>query len=265
MALWIGGVAAVLVEEYPAGGAMREVTTPLGVSTKLVRRAMRQLGAATRTPAERAGYPARAERWAASYVQGVVTAEVAARSGVSEPTVRQRLRRHGVAVARSARRQRPQRPQRRKRDERMIGEVIDCYATGETLAELGRDLGVSAARVQQLMKDSGVPLEALTARHKAARAQLRDQSDRATVNATMATNPTLSIRELAAALGMAPGRVKRLLDPQAPARRRPPATSRLVRRRRGWSGARRCPPRPRRLGPPYGRGCQRRRRRPGGR
>ena len=137
MALWIGGVAAVLVEEYPAGGAMREVTTPLGVSTKLVRRAMRQLGAATRTPAERAGYPARAERWAASYVQGVVTAEVAARSGVSEPTVRQRLRRHGVAVARSARRQRPQRPQRRKRDERMIGEVIDCYATGETLAELG--------------------------------------------------------------------------------------------------------------------------------
>ena len=208
--------AAVLVEEYLAGGTMREVAAHHGVSTKLVQRAMRQLGAATRTPEERAGYPAQVEAWAASYALGVATAEIAARSGVSEQTVRQRLRRHGVAVARPARRQ------QRKRDERTIRELIDRYAAGETLAELGRELGVSAARVQQLMKDSGAPLEALTPRHTSARSQLRDQSDRATVNDTMATNPTLSIRELAAALGMAPGRVKRLLDPQAPARRRPP-------------------------------------------
>ena len=96
--------AAVLVEEYLAGGTMREVAAHHGVSAKLVQRAMRQLGAATRTPEERAGYPAQVERWAASYAQGVATAEIAARSGVSEQTVRQRLRRHGVAVARPARR-----------------------------------------------------------------------------------------------------------------------------------------------------------------
>ena len=184
-------LAAVLVEEYLAGGTMREVAAHHGVSTKLVQRAMRQLGAATRTPEERAGYPAQVEAWAASYAQGVATAEIAARSGVSEQTVRQRLRRHGVAVPRPARRQ------QRKRDERTIRELIDRYAAGETLAELGRELGVSAARVQQLMKDSGAPLAALTPRHTAARSQLRDQSDRATLNDAMATNPTLSIRELA--------------------------------------------------------------------
>lgn len=45
------------------------------------------------------------EQWATSYDRGVATAEIAARSGVSEQTVRQRLRRHGVAVSRPARRQ----------------------------------------------------------------------------------------------------------------------------------------------------------------
>jgi hypothetical protein len=68
------------------------------VSTKAVQRAMRQLGAATRTARERAGYPARVEQWAAAYSEGSTTAEVAAQNGVSEQTVRQRLRHQGSAV-----------------------------------------------------------------------------------------------------------------------------------------------------------------------
>ena len=66
--------AAILVEEYLAGATMREVSAHHGVSTKLVQRAMRQLGAATRTAEERSGYPARVEQWAAAYAQGVTTA-----------------------------------------------------------------------------------------------------------------------------------------------------------------------------------------------
>jgi transposase len=208
--------AAILVEEYLAGATMREVAAHHGVSAKLVQRAMRQLGAATRTAEERAGYPARVERWAAAYAQGVTTAKIASMAGVSEQTVRQRLRQHGVRLPR------PARPQARKRDDQTIRELMDRYAAGETLAELGQELGVSGARVQQLMKDGGVPLEELTRLHESARSQLRDRADRVTLNESMARNPTLSIRELADVLGMAPGRVKRLLGPEAPARRRPP-------------------------------------------
>lgn len=213
--------AATLVEEYLAGATMREVAARHEVSTKAVQRAMRQHGAATRTPVERTGAPARVEQWAASYAEGPGTAEIAAQSGVSEQTVRKRLRQHGVEVPR------PARPQPRKRDEQTISELVDRYVAGETLADLGRDLGVTGARVQQLMKEGGAPLEALTPLHKAAGGRLREQADRAAVNEVLAKNPALSIGELADAVGLAPGRVKRLLEPEAPARRRPPRPPRL--------------------------------------
>ena len=193
---------------------------------------MRQLGAATRTPEERTGYPARVEQWAAAYAQGTTTAEIAAQSRVSEQTVRQRLRQHGVELPR------PARPQPRKRDEQTISELVDRYVAGETLADLGRDLGVTGARVQQLMKEGGAPLEALTPLHKAARGRLREQADRAALNEVLAKNPALGIGELADAVGLAPGRVKRLLGPEAPARRRPPRPPRPRQPRRASSGRR---------------------------
>ena len=207
--------AATLVEEYLSGLTMREVAARHGVNTKAVQRAMQRLGAATRSPAERTGAPARVEQWAARYAQGVSTAAIAAEAGVSEQTVRQRLRQYGVVLPR------PARPQPRKRDERTINALVDRYVAGETLADIGRDLGVSGARVQQVMQDAGAPLEALTPQHKAARSRLRDDADRKAIGRFLTQDPTATIQDLAEALGLAPGRVKRLLDPEAPARRRP--------------------------------------------
>jgi hypothetical protein len=123
--------------------------------------------------------------------------------------------------ARALRLPRPVRPQPRKRDEQTISRLVDRYLAGETLAGIGRHLGVSGARVQQLIKEAGVPLDVLTPRHKAARSRLREQADCALVNAIMAQNPALTVRELADVVGMPSGRVKRLLSPEAPARRRP--------------------------------------------
>jgi transposase len=57
--------AAILVEEYRSGLTMREVAARHQVSTKAVQRALRQLGAATRTPRERTGYPERVVQWVA--------------------------------------------------------------------------------------------------------------------------------------------------------------------------------------------------------
>ena len=208
--------AATLVEAYLSGLTMREVADHHQVSTKAVQRAMRQLGADTRTPEERTGYPARVEQWAAAHAQGFSTAQIASQSGVSEQTVRQRLRQHGVELSR------PARPQPRKRDEQTISELVDRYVAGESLADIGRDLGVTGARVQQLMKKGGAPMEALTPLHRAARGRLREQADRAALTDVLTKNPELGIGELADALGLAPGRVKRLLRPEAPARRRTP-------------------------------------------
>lgn len=209
-------LAGILVEEYLAGATMREVATRHQVSTKAVQRAMQQLGVATRTPQERTGAPARTEQWVASYAQGVTTAEIAAQAGVSEQTVRQRLRRHGVVLPR------PARPQPRKRDEQTISAVIDRYVAGETLADIGRDLGVSGARVQQVMKAAGAPLDEITAQHKEARRRLRGEADREAIDRLLTEDPVATVQDLAEALGLAPGRVKRLLSPEAPARRRPP-------------------------------------------
>ena len=208
--------AATLVAEYLSGDTMREVAARHQVSTKAVQRAMRQMGAQTRTPQERTGAPARVEQWAASYAQGVTTAEIAARAGVSEQTVRQRLRQHGVALPR------PARPQPRKRDERTVSALVEQYIAGATLAKIGRDLGVSGARVQQVMKDAGAPLGQITAQHRAVRRRLRDAADREAINRLLTQDPAATVQELAESLGLAPGRVKRLLGPEAPARRRPP-------------------------------------------
>jgi transposase len=208
--------AATLIEEYLGGATMREVADRHQVSTKAVQRAMRQLGANARTPEERAGYPARVEQWATAYAQGTTTAEIAVQSRVSEQTVRQRLRQHGVELPR------PARPQPRKRDQQTISELVDRYVAGETLADLGGDLGVTGARVQQLMKQGGAPLPTLTPLHRVARGRLREREDSAALNEALAKHPALSSRELADAVGLAPGRVKRLLGPEAPARRRAP-------------------------------------------
>ena len=217
--------AATMVEAYRSGLTMREVAARHQVSTKAVQRAMRQVGATTRTPRERAGNPARVEQWAAAYSEGSTTAEIADHAGVNEQTVRLRLRQHGVVLPR------PSRSQPRKRDGQTISELVDRYVAGETLADIGRDLGVSGARVQQLMKAAGAPLDVLTPQHKAARSRLREQANRALGNGAMAQNPALTVRELAGVVGMPPGRVKRLLGPEAPARRRP--APRTARSRRG--------------------------------
>lgn len=220
-----------MVEEYRSGLTMREVAARHQLSTKAVQRAMRQVGAASRTARERAGYPAWVEQWVQLYEQGTTTAEIAARAGVNEQTVRERLRQHGVNLPR------PSRPQPRKRDERTISELVDRYVAGETLADIGRDLEVSGARVQQLMKAAGAPLDVLTPMHKAARRRLREQADRDLVNGAMAQDPTLTVRELADVVGMPSGRVKRLLDPGAPARRRPPQPNARESRGKGVTDA----------------------------
>ena len=74
----------------------------------------------------------------------------------------------------------------------MADEAYDCdarvdrYVSGETLAHIGRGLGMSWARVHQVLNDAGAPVEALTPLHRAARSRLKEQADRQLVEQTLA-------------------------------------------------------------------------------
>lgn len=69
------------------------------------------------------------------HADGVTTAQIAAQYGVKEQLVRQRLRRHGVVLVR------PPRPQPHKRSQAEADALIERYAAGETLTEIGQELG----------------------------------------------------------------------------------------------------------------------------
>ncbi len=177
---------------------MRDVAARHGLNPRSVQRALRQVGAPTRSPAERSGSPP-IEELAQRFADGETTAEIAARYGVSERRVRERLRGHGVTLPR------PTHPQPHKRAQAEVDALVERYVRGETLAEIGQELGVTKARVGQLLRDSGAPLEALTPLHRAARSTLLEQADRTLLEESLAANPAWTIPELAEAMGMPPG------------------------------------------------------------
>jgi hypothetical protein len=99
-------------------------------------------------------------------------------------------------------------------DERTMAMALR-YASGETLAAIGRDYGLTRERVRQILHKSGL-VDAAGAR--AARQALRRKADdalRARLRAWAATNPGRSREVAAAELGIAVSEVGRLLGSDA--------------------------------------------------
>jgi transposase-like protein len=138
-----------VADAYRAGATVTALATLHGVSASTICRVLDRAGVPRRSRGKRvSGVPGREADVAGAYQAGATIQEIADRYGCSTKPINDALTRAGVT----------RRPPGRRR--RQLGglepAIAAAYAAGATLAELGREHGVSPKVIADVLEQQGV-------------------------------------------------------------------------------------------------------------
>jgi hypothetical protein len=140
---------------YERGATVAEVAADFGISSDRVGKLFRRYGFPIERAARRTKQVERARELYGLYLQGLTTAEVGTRAGLSEVRVGQIFSDFSLPLR--SRAESPGVIRRRERAHERAREMYALYEAGATLEDVGARFGVTGAAVREAFVRAGLP------------------------------------------------------------------------------------------------------------